>query len=65
MALGAAYPMNIKNGTNMDRETLNSLGSNDSLNHEDFMFGSEDMSIVGKTYDGQEIVIFKDGNFVF
>lgn len=65
MALGAAYPMNVKGGTDMDRETLNNAGANDSINHEDFMFGSEDMSIVGTTYDGKEITIFDKGNFVF
>ena len=65
MALGAAYPMNVKGGTTMDRETLDALGSNDSLNHEDFMFGSADMSIVGTTYEGDEVVIFENGNFVF
>ncbi len=65
MALGAAYPMNLKGGTSMSREELNEKGANDSINHEDFMFGSSDMSIVGTTYDGQEIEIFKNGNFIF
>jgi leucyl aminopeptidase (aminopeptidase T) len=27
------------------------------------MFGSADMSIVGVTASGEEVVVFKDGNF--
>ena len=64
VALGAAYPMNIKNGTEMSEEELKALNSNQSLNHEDFMFGSEDMRAVGITYDGQEIDVIVDGNIV-
>lgn len=64
MALGASYPMNIKNGTNLDRDTLDSMNSNNSIVHEDFMFGSEDMEIIGTTYDGEEVKIFEEGNFI-
>lgn len=65
LALGACYPTNVKNGTNMTRKELYKLGGNDSMNHVDFMFGSKDMSITGTTYDGKEIVVFKNGNFAF
>lgn len=64
MALGRAYPMNIKGGTEMTQEELLAHNSNDSINHEDFMFGSEDMSVIGLTYDNQEITVFDKGNFV-
>lgn len=64
MALGRAYPMNIKGGTEMDSETLKANNSNDSILHEDFMFGSEDMHAVGITYDNQEIDIIVDGNII-
>ena len=64
LALGAAYPSNIKNGTNMTRDELAKLGSNYSNTHVDFMFGSSDMSVIGTTRKGEEIVIFKNGNFV-
>lgn len=64
LALGASYPDNIKNGTELKREALNELGSNYSKIHCDFMFGSADMQVVGKTQDGKEIQIFADGNFV-
>lgn len=64
MALGASYPMNIKDGTNLDEETLLSKGANQSLNHVDFMFGSSDMHIEGITYDDEHITVFDKGNFV-
>ncbi|QIK86059.1 aminopeptidase [Erysipelothrix sp. HDW6B] len=64
MALGRAYPMNIKNGTSMSQEELLAHNSNDSINHEDFMFGSEDMSVIGVTQDDTEVVVFEAGNFV-
>lgn len=64
MALGRAYAMNIKNGTKMSLEELLTKGFNQSMVHCDFMFGSEDMKIVGTTYDGKEVVVFDKGNFV-
>ncbi|MBN2540618.1 MAG: aminopeptidase [Bacilli bacterium] len=64
MALGRAYTINIKNGTNMTLEELKEKGYNHSMAHSDFMFGSEDLSIIGKTHDGKEVVIFESGNFV-
>lgn len=64
MALGRAYPMNIQGGLNTPIEELEKKGYNKSLIHVDFMFGSSDMSIVGVKHDGQEVVVFKNGNFV-
>lgn len=65
LALGRAYPMNVKGGNDMTQEELDKLGSNNSMEHEDFMFGSADMSIIGLTQDDQEVIVFKDGNFAF
>jgi aminopeptidase len=64
LALGRAYPMNVKGGTTMSPEELIEAGSNQSMAHVDFMFGSEDMDIVGTKKDGEKVQIFKDGNFV-
>ena len=64
IALGQAYPMNIKGGVHMSLEELKERGYNESMNHVDFMFGSADMKIVGTKFDGTEVVIFEDGNFV-
>lgn len=64
MALGRAYPMNVKNGVNTKIEDLEKIGYNNSMTHVDFMFGSQDMEIVGLTHDGKEVQVFKNGNFV-
>lgn len=65
LALGNAYSMNIKNGHTLSEEELKELGYNKSLVHEDFMFGSADMEIVGTKKDGTKVVVFQNGNFVF
>jgi len=64
MALGRAYPMNVKNGVNTPIAELEKIGYNNSMVHSDFMFGSEDMQITGLTQDGREIKVFEKGNFV-
>lgn len=63
LALGQCYPTNVKGGADLDEEELYKLGGNKSMNHVDFMFGSEDMDVIGTTYEGDEIQIFKHGNF--
>ena len=42
---------------------LDKYGINDSITHVDFMVGSDDLDIVGITHDGEEVQIFKDGNW--
>jgi len=64
LALGNAYPMNIKGGTSMEQDELEKYGYNKSLIHIDFMFGSRDMSIIGTKKDGTKITVFENGNFV-
>ena len=65
LALGNAYAMNIKDGIKMKEEELIEKGYNKSMTHVDFMFGSDDMEIVGITHTGEKVQIFKNGNFVF
>ena len=64
LALGKAYPKNIKDGTQMTQEQLSKLGVNNSLIHVDFMFGTADMQITGIKADDSEVVFFKNGEFV-
>jgi aminopeptidase len=64
LALGRAYPMNVKGGTDMTEDQLKELGSNLSMAHSDFMFGSKDMEIIGTTHDGKTVKIFEQGNFI-
>ncbi|HKL94868.1 MAG TPA: aminopeptidase [Haploplasma sp.] len=64
MALGKAYAMNVKGGTEMSAKELAKVGANHSVIHSDFMFGSADMKIVGLTQDNKEVLLFENGNFV-
>lgn len=63
LALGAAYPNNMKDGEKMNKEELLAHDCNVSMVHADFMFGSQDMNIMGQTHEGIEVEIFKNGNF--
>lgn len=65
LAFGKAYPTCLKGGVDMDSVELVKSGANDSILHEDFMIGTEDLSVVGVTHEGEEIQVMKDGNFAF
>lgn len=65
LALGDAYPSNLKDGVDMNEEELAAAGANHSLTHVDFMFGSEDMKITGIKEDGTNVPVFEKGDFVF
>lgn len=65
LAIGKAYPECVTGGLQMTKEELLEKGVNDSLVHVDFMIGTADLKIVGKTKDNQEVDIFVDGNFAF
>lgn len=60
-AFGFAFKNNIKGYENMTEEDFEKVGFNDSVNHVDFMVGSEDLEIKGYDFDGNEYQIFKDG----
>ena len=64
-AIGSAYSSCIEGGNDIKAEDFDKYGINDSLTHVDFMVGSADLDIVGITHDGEEIQIFKDGNWDF
>ena len=65
IAFGEAYPECVKGGEEMSEEELAAAGLNKSDTHVDFMIGTADLSIVGTTADGEEIEIFRGGNFTF
>lgn len=65
LALGMGFTNLYQDFEKYTEEELHAFGINDSMSHVDFMIGSEDLNIVGKTEDGQEIQIFKDGNWAF
>jgi len=63
LAFGKAYPK-FRDAEERTEEELKVRGMNDSLVHVDFMIGTADLSIVGTTANGEEITVFRDGNFV-
>ncbi|BBE30244.1 aminopeptidase [Tepiditoga spiralis] len=64
LAIGAAYPLCLKNGPNMTRKELEEKGANTSMTHVDFMIGSDSMNIDGITKDGKIEPIFRNGNWI-
>ncbi len=65
LALGRGFSNCIKDYDKYTLEECREMGINDSIVHEDFMIGTDDLSIVGITKDGERIQIFKDGNWAF
>ncbi|WP_173918502.1 aminopeptidase [Halobacillus sp. Marseille-Q1614] len=63
LALGKAYPTNVKGGSRMSKEQMDQHGVNDSIVHEDFMMGSAELDIDGETKDGQFEPIFRKGTW--
>ncbi len=65
IAFGEAYPECLQGGEDMSPEELAAAGLNHSDTHVDFMIGTADLSIVGTRENGEQIEIFRDGNFTF
>ena len=65
LAFGSAYPTCVKGGEKLSEAQQKKAGLNQSANHVDFMVGTADLSIVGRTHDGAEVPVFVNGNFAF
>ena len=65
LALGRGYSSNIRDFDRYSLEELRAMGVNDSMVHEDFMIGSEDLSVTGVTASGERVQIFRDGGWAF
>ncbi|WP_226581554.1 aminopeptidase [Halobacillus litoralis] len=63
LALGKAYPTNVRGGSSFNKEQMEAHGVNDSLVHEDFMMGSEELDIDGETKEGEFEPIFRKGSW--
>jgi len=63
IALGKAYPTNMKDGSSMNEEQLDQHGVNDSLVHVDFMIGSENLDIDGVKHNGTTEAVFRNGTW--
>lgn len=65
LALGRGFTNVLVDYEKYTHEQTKEMGINDSIVHEDFMIGTEDMSITAVCNDGREVAIFKDGEWAF
>ncbi len=65
LALGRGFTNVLRDYDKYSEEECHKMGINDSIVHEDFMIGTEDMSITAICEDGKEIAIFKNGEWAF
>jgi aminopeptidase len=65
LALGRGFAPSLKNFAGLTNAEQFAAGINDSMIHTDFMLGSDDLSIIGTTKDGGEVVIFENGLWAF
>ncbi len=65
LALGMGFANCIRDFETLSLEECRALGVNDSIVHEDFMIGTEDLNIDGVDKKGNIIPIFRDGNWAF
>ena len=65
LALGMGFADTINDFESKTLEECRALGVNDSMIHEDFMIGSEDMDIDAVCEDGKVVPIFRRGNWAF
>ena len=65
LALGRGFADTIQNFENYSLKECQEMGINDSMIHEDFMIGSEDLDIDAITRDGKTVPIFRKGNWAF
>ena len=63
LALGKGYPTTVKDGDKLSKEELSKLGLNDSVEHVDFMIGTEDLTVIGIEKDGTKTPIFTKGDW--
>lgn len=64
LALGRGFTNVLVDYDKYTEDEAHALGINDSIIHEDFMIGTEDMSITAVTDKG-EVPIFENGNWAF
>lgn len=65
LALGRGFFDTIRDFQTRTREEMHALGVNDSIIHEDFMIGTDDLNIDAETADGKTVPIFRNGTWAF
>lgn len=65
LALGKGFADTIHGFEDLSLDECREMGLNDSMVHEDFMIGSQDLEIDAHTRDGRIVPIFRNGNWAF
>ena len=65
LALGRGFTNVLVDYEKYTHEQTKEMGINDSIVHEDFMIGTEDMDITAICADGREVPIFRGGEWSF
>ncbi len=65
LALGRGFTNVLVDYEKYTEKEAHEMGINDSIVHEDFMIGTEDMSITAVLEDGKSVKIFENGNWAF
>ena len=65
LALGMGFADTINDFEHKTLAECRALGVNDSMIHEDFMIGSEDMDIDAVCENGDVVPVFRHGNWAF
>ncbi len=64
LALGRAYPVTLKGGSNLDAAEFQARGGNHSQVHLDFMVGSPELCVTALTSDGRRVPVMQAGKWV-
>ena len=65
LAIGMGFTNVLRDFEKYTDNEAHEMGINDSVTHVDFMIGTADLSIVGIDKDGNEVQIFKNGEWAF
>lgn len=65
LALGKGFSNCLEHFEHCSLDECRAKGINDSMVHEDFMIGTEDLAVTGITAEGRPVPLFRNGNWAF
>lgn len=65
LAFGRGFNECLEGFESLSAEEIHRAGINDSMIHVDFMIGTDDLSIDGRTADGRSVALFRNGKWAF